>query len=187
MLARFCSRSKPLEEFSARARLGSKIDFVNFACARLGSKLFLLGSLELEKFTLVPNTISDPLMDKFYFMNLEYFLHYYRYNWICLPFRSDSPLAILSVSTSSYQIVHFIIFICAEPSSKKNQEPSKLVSIYLFIFIRNYRIITTGIGNLIALKKVPSFSLKVWTCSIVCSLRFHDIYFLGVFVSQNRK
>ena len=72
-------------------------------------------------------------MDKFYFMNLEYFLHYYRYNWICLPFRSDSPLAILSVSTSRYQIVHFIIFICAEPSSKKNQEPSKLVSIYLFI------------------------------------------------------
>ena len=126
-------------------------------------------------------------MSKFYFMNLEYFLHYYRYNWICLPFRSDSPLAILSVSTSRYQIVHFIIFICAEPSSKKNQEPSKLVSIYLFIFIRNYRIITTGIGNLIALKKVPSFSLKVWTCSIVCSLRFHDIYFLGVFVSQNRK
>ena len=42
MLARFCSRSKALEAFSARARLGSKI--------------FSLGSLELEKFTLVPNT-----------------------------------------------------------------------------------------------------------------------------------
>ena len=57
MLARFCSRSKALEAFSARARLGSKIDFVIFARARLGSKIFSLGSLELEKFTLVPNTI----------------------------------------------------------------------------------------------------------------------------------
>ena len=56
MLARFCSRSKPLEGFSARARLGSKIVFVIFARARLGLKIFSLGSLELEKFTLVPNT-----------------------------------------------------------------------------------------------------------------------------------
>ena len=56
MLARFCSRSKPLEGFSARARLGSKIDFVIFARARLGSKIFSLGSLELEKSALVPNT-----------------------------------------------------------------------------------------------------------------------------------
>ena len=56
MLARFCSRSKPLEGFSAQARLGLKIDSVIFARARLGSKIFMLGSLELEKFTLVPNT-----------------------------------------------------------------------------------------------------------------------------------
>ena len=57
MLARFCSRSKPLQGLSARARFGSKIDFVIFARARLGSKIFSLGSLELEKFTLVPNTM----------------------------------------------------------------------------------------------------------------------------------
>ena len=57
MLARFCSRSKALEAFSARARLGSKIIFCAIARALLGSKNFLLGSLELEKFTLVPNTI----------------------------------------------------------------------------------------------------------------------------------
>ena len=56
MLARFCSRSKALEAFSARARLGSKIISCDIARARLGSKIFSLGSLELEKFTLVPNT-----------------------------------------------------------------------------------------------------------------------------------
>ena len=43
-------------EAARRILLGSKIDFVIFACARLGSKMFSLGSLELEKFTLVPNT-----------------------------------------------------------------------------------------------------------------------------------
>ena len=59
MLTRFCSRSKPLEGFSARARLSSKIDFVIFARARLGSKIFSLGSLELGKFTLVPNTKTE--------------------------------------------------------------------------------------------------------------------------------
>ena len=56
MLARFCSRSKALEAFSARARLGSKIISCDIARARLGSKIFSLGSLQLEKFTLVPNT-----------------------------------------------------------------------------------------------------------------------------------
>ena len=56
MLARFCLRSKALEAFSARARLGSKIISCDIARARLGSKIFSLGSLELEKFTLVPNT-----------------------------------------------------------------------------------------------------------------------------------
>ena len=56
MLARFCSRSKALEAFSARARLGSKIISCDIARARLGSKNFSLGSLELEKYTLVPNT-----------------------------------------------------------------------------------------------------------------------------------
>ena len=58
MFARFCSRSKVLEAFSARARLGSKIISCDIARARLGSKIFSLGSLELEKFTLVPNTNS---------------------------------------------------------------------------------------------------------------------------------
>ena len=61
MLARFCSRSKALEAFSARARLGSKIISCDIARARLGSKIFSLGSLELEKFTLVPNTITQSM------------------------------------------------------------------------------------------------------------------------------
>ena len=56
MLARFCSRSKPLIRFSARARIGSKNDSVIFTHARLCSKIFSLGSLKLEKFTFVPNT-----------------------------------------------------------------------------------------------------------------------------------
>ena len=43
-------------EAARRILLGSKIDFVIFACARLCLKIFSLGSLELEKFTLVPNT-----------------------------------------------------------------------------------------------------------------------------------
>ena len=64
MLARFCSRSKALEAFSARARLGSKIISCDIARARLGSKIFSLGSLELEKFTLVPNTTFDNILAK---------------------------------------------------------------------------------------------------------------------------
>lgn len=62
MLARFCSRSKVLEAFSARARLGSKIISCDIAHARLGSKIFSLGSLELEEFTLVPNTTISFLL-----------------------------------------------------------------------------------------------------------------------------
>ena len=54
MLARFRARRRskffPLE-------LGSKIISCDIARARLGLKIFSLGSLELEKFTLVPNTI----------------------------------------------------------------------------------------------------------------------------------
>ena len=55
--------SKALEAFSARARLGSKIISCDIARARLGSKIFSLGSLELEKFTLVPNTNLDYHID----------------------------------------------------------------------------------------------------------------------------
>ena len=57
MLARFCSCSKALEAFSARARLGSKIISCDIARAQLSSKIFSLGSLELKKSTLVPNTV----------------------------------------------------------------------------------------------------------------------------------
>ena len=41
---------------SSWARLGSKIISCDIARARLGSKISSLGSLELEKFMLVPNT-----------------------------------------------------------------------------------------------------------------------------------
>ena len=79
MLAPFYSCSKPLEAFSARARLGSKIDFVIFARAQLGLEIFSLGSLVLEKFTLVPNTSSEcnshlPLLDQSLRTQVEYFL-----------------------------------------------------------------------------------------------------------------
>ena len=59
MLARFCSRLKALEAFSAQARLGSKIFSCDIVRAQLGSKIFSLGSLKLKKFTLIPNTITN--------------------------------------------------------------------------------------------------------------------------------
>ena len=76
MLARFCSRSKALEAFSARARLGSKIISCDIARARLGSKIFSLGSLELEKFTLVPNTTAYDTSDRSHFESKIYELNH---------------------------------------------------------------------------------------------------------------